>query len=122
MLPICIAGRPSYRIVAERELADALAKLTDTDQRFETTWAHTRATKGDSTHIAMSTSRIRESLRRPARSIKPTEPPAPARRVPKLGRRLMATQRGPKAAETVGVGLSGRAAGPDDTPRMAHLT
>ena len=77
-LPIFIAGRPAYRIVAEGELADALAKLTDTDQRFETTWAHTRATKGDSTHIAMSTSRIRESLRRPARSIKPTEPPAPA--------------------------------------------
>src|SRR6202158_2409233 len=49
-----------------------------TDQRFETTSANTRATNGESTQIVKSTSRIRESLRRPAWSIKPSEPAAPA--------------------------------------------
>ena len=48
-----------------------------TDQRFETTSANTRATNGESTQIVKSTSRIRELLRRPAWSIKPSEPAAP---------------------------------------------
>ena len=36
VLPIFIAGRPAYRIVAERELADALAKLADTTKEIGT--------------------------------------------------------------------------------------
>ena len=43
-------------------------------QRFETTGAM----KGEGTQIAITNSKILESPRRPARSITPTEPPAPA--------------------------------------------
>src|SRR2546422_135183 len=48
-----------------------------TDQRFATMFAHARATNGDSTHRTKRTSRRRGVLR-PARSVKPTEPTAPA--------------------------------------------
>ena len=41
VLPIFIAGRPAYRIVAEGELADALAKLTDTPKNRDSVSATT---------------------------------------------------------------------------------
>ena len=43
VLPIFIAGRPANRIAAERELADALAKLTDTTKDRDSVSATTHA-------------------------------------------------------------------------------